>query len=182
MRLGGVHAHSHPHCVRGKERTLGGDGRRDGIGCTLEGDKEGVALGVDLASTMGRERLAEETAMLRAEVTVLGTVPARKLRRALDVAKKKVTVPRGRPASIPRDGTPRAGLSLGRPNRHKAGWKFVTEHRDQPTGVHGLRKWWCRCLQRAGVAEGVTRGRRMRRAHNTAGQFLLDRTGNLQAV
>src|SRR5215218_5892215 len=89
MRLGGVQAHSHPHCVRGNERTLGGDSRRDGIGRTLENDKEGVAFGVHLVSTMGLQRFAEETAMLRAEVTVRGAVPARKLRRALDVAKEE---------------------------------------------------------------------------------------------
>jgi hypothetical protein len=27
-----------------------------------------------------------------------------------------------------------------RPNRHKAGERFVTEYRDQPMGVHGLHK------------------------------------------
>jgi hypothetical protein len=89
MRLGGVQAHSYPQRVRGNERTLGGDGCGDGIGRTLENDKEGVALSVDLVSTMGLQRFAEETPMLRAEVTVGGTVPARKLRRALDVAKEE---------------------------------------------------------------------------------------------
>jgi site-specific recombinase XerD len=70
-----------------------------------------------------------------------------------------------------------------RPNRHKAGEKFVTEHRDEPMGVHGLHKWWYRCLQRAGVvSEGVTRGRKMHMARHTAGQSVLDRTGNLKAV
>ena len=61
MRLGGVHAHSHPHCVRGKERTLSSDGRRNGIGRTLESDEESVALGVDLVSAMGLQRFTEET-------------------------------------------------------------------------------------------------------------------------
>jgi integrase len=59
----------------------------------------------------------------------------------------------------------------------------VTEYRDQPMGVHGLHKWWYRRLQRAGVvSEGVTRGRKMHMAQHTAGQSVLDRTGNLKAV
>ena len=50
-------------------------------------------------------------------------------------------------------------------------------------GIHGLHKWWYRCLQRAGiVAEGVTHGRKMHMARHTAGQSVLDRTGNLKAV
>jgi integrase len=71
-----------------------------------------------------------------------------------------------------------------RPNRHKVGEKFVTEYRDQPMGVHGLHKWWYRCLGRAGVvAKGTTSGRRMHSARYTAGQNVLDRTkGNLKAV
>lgn len=70
-----------------------------------------------------------------------------------------------------------------RPNRHKSGEKFVTEYRDQPMGVHGLHKWWYRCLQRAGVvSEGTTRGKKMHMARHTAGQNVLDKTGNLKAV
>jgi site-specific recombinase XerC len=69
-----------------------------------------------------------------------------------------------------------------RPNRHKPGERFVTEYRDQPMGVHGLHKWWYRCLQRAGlVAEGVTHGRKMHMARHTAGQSV-HHTGNLKAV
>ncbi|MGZ4347965.1 MAG: site-specific integrase [Gaiellaceae bacterium] len=70
-----------------------------------------------------------------------------------------------------------------RPNRHKAGEKFITEYRDQPMGGHGLRKWWYRCLQRAGiVTAGTTSGRKMHSARYTAGQAVLDKTGNLKAV
>jgi site-specific recombinase XerD len=70
-----------------------------------------------------------------------------------------------------------------RPNRHKPGEKFITEYRDQPMGVHGLHKWWYRCLSRAGiVAMGQTSGRKMHSARYTAGQTVLDKTGNLKAV
>ena len=70
-----------------------------------------------------------------------------------------------------------------RPNRYKPGERFIIEHRDKPMGVHGLHKWWYRCLQRAGiVAEGVTHGRKMHMARHTAGQSVLDHTGNLKAV
>ena len=70
-----------------------------------------------------------------------------------------------------------------RPNRHKPGEKFVTEYRDEPMGVHGLHKWWYACLARAGVvAKGQTRGERMHKARHTAGQRVLDASGNLKAV
>lgn len=58
-----------------------------------------------------------------------------------------------------------------------------TLFRDQPMGAHGLHNWWYGCLQRAGlVPEGVTSGERMHKARHTAGQRLLDATGNLKAV
>ena len=50
-------------------------------------------------------------------------------------------------------------------------------------GVHGLQKWWYRCLQRAEiVTEGTTSGKKMHMARHTAGQTVLDKTGNLKAV
>jgi integrase len=53
----------------------------------------------------------------------------------------------------------------------------------KPMGAHGLHSWWYRCLVRAGiVAEGTTRGERMHKARHTAGQRVLDKTGNLKAV
>jgi integrase len=56
-------------------------------------------------------------------------------------------------------------------------------YRDRPMGAHGLHSWWYRCLQRAGiVAKGATSGERMHKARHTAGQRLLDATGNLKAV
>jgi hypothetical protein len=84
-----MQAHSHPHPVCGNERTLGGDGRRHAIGRTLETDEEGVPLGIDLVPMMGLKRFAEDTTMLRTQVTVRGAMPARKLCRAFDVAKQE---------------------------------------------------------------------------------------------
>jgi integrase len=50
-------------------------------------------------------------------------------------------------------------------------------------GAHRLHNWWYGSLQRAGVvAEGVTSGERMHKARHTAGQRVLDATGNLKAV
>jgi integrase len=60
----------------------------------------------------------------------------------------------------------------------------VIEFRAQPMGVHGLHDWWWYgCLQRAGVVPaGTTSGERMHKARHTAGQRVLDATGNLKAV
>ena len=53
----------------------------------------------------------------------------------------------------------------------------------RPMGVHGLHDWWYRCLADAGVVPaGTTRGERMHKARHTAGQRVLDKTGNLKAV
>jgi integrase len=55
---------------------------------------------------------------------------------------------------------------------------------DQPMGVHGLHRWWYRCLANAGVvAEWQSSGEKMHKARHTAGQRVLDHTrGNLKAV
>jgi integrase len=53
----------------------------------------------------------------------------------------------------------------------------------KPMGAHGLHDWWYGCLQRAGiVAEGTTSGERMHKARHSAGQRVLDKTGNLKGV
>jgi integrase len=53
----------------------------------------------------------------------------------------------------------------------------------KPMGSHGMHSWWYRALERAGVvATGTTSGERMHKARHTAGQRLLDHTGNLKAV
>lgn len=54
---------------------------------------------------------------------------------------------------------------------------------DTQISNHALHDWWYRCLARAGVvAEGTTKGERMHKARHTAGQRVLDTTGNLKAV
>jgi site-specific recombinase XerC len=54
---------------------------------------------------------------------------------------------------------------------------------DKPMGGHGLHRWWYGCLQRAGVVSTQTfSGERMHKARHTAGQRLLDHSGNLKAV
>lgn len=67
-----------------------------------------------------------------------------------------------------------------------ARWKNRYGSRDnpeKPMSPHGLHKWWYRCLANAGVVpEGVTSGERMHKARHTAGQAVLDGTGNLKAV
>jgi integrase/recombinase XerC len=47
----------------------------------------------------------------------------------------------------------------------------------------GMHRWWYRCLERAGVvAQGTTKGERMHKARHTAGQRVLDATGDLKLV
>ena len=54
---------------------------------------------------------------------------------------------------------------------------------DKPMGDHGLHNWWYGCLARAGIVEpGTTSGERMHKARHTAGQRVLDATGNLKAA
>lgn len=54
---------------------------------------------------------------------------------------------------------------------------------DKPMSDHGLHSWWYRCLAKAGVVpEGVESGEHMHKARHTAGQRVLDATGNLKAV
>jgi integrase/recombinase XerC len=54
---------------------------------------------------------------------------------------------------------------------------------EKPMSDHGLHRWWYGCLERAGlVARGTLAGERMHKARHTAGQRVLDATGNLKAV
>jgi integrase/recombinase XerC len=65
-----------------------------------------------------------------------------------------------------------------RGNRH--GTKLLP---DTQISNHALHDWWYARLTAAGVVtEGTTKGERMHKARHTAGQRLLDQTGNLKAV
>jgi integrase len=53
----------------------------------------------------------------------------------------------------------------------------------KPMGPHGVHNWWYRRLTAAGIVpQGTTSGERMHKARHTAGQRVLDHTGNLKAV
>jgi site-specific recombinase XerD len=69
-------------------------------------------------------------------------------------------------------------MASARRNRHGA-----TLRPDQPMSGSGLHKWWYRRLAAAGVVEpGPTAGEKMHKARHTAGQAILDQTGNLKAT
>jgi len=58
-------------------------------------------------------------------------------------------------------------------------------HRDpgKPMSAAAVHKWWYRCLTKAGiVALGTTAGERPHKARHTAGQIILDETGDLKLV
>jgi integrase len=56
-------------------------------------------------------------------------------------------------------------------------------HSELPMSPHGIHLWWYDLLEKAGVVdEGATSGQRMHKARHTAGQRLLDSTGNLKAT
>jgi site-specific recombinase XerC len=67
--------------------------------------------------------------------------------------------------------------------RSQANAKWRRVFPDQPMGHNGLDIWWYRCLENAGLVPSGTRsGERMHKARHSAGQRLLDHTGNLKAV
>jgi site-specific recombinase XerC len=62
----------------------------------------------------------------------------------------------------------------------RAGFRQFPE---KPMGDHGLHSWWYRQLEAAGVVpRGTSSGEHMHKARHTAGQRILDATGNLKAV
>jgi integrase len=67
--------------------------------------------------------------------------------------------------------------------RMKGNGAKVTRDPTKPMGIHGMHSWWYRRLADAGIVpEGTTSGERMHKARHTAGQRVLDATGNLKAV
>jgi integrase len=78
--------------------------------------------------------------------------------------------------------TAAAGQHFLMPQQRGNGTRMVA-FPDRPKGAHGMHSWWYRALARAGVVpEGVTSGERLHKARHTAGQRMLDATGNLKAV
>jgi integrase len=59
----------------------------------------------------------------------------------------------------------------------------VRRYPGKPMSGHAAHDWWYRCLATAGiVAPGTTSGEKMHKSRHTAGQRVLDATGNLKAV
>lgn len=74
-------------------------------------------------------------------------------------------------------------IPVGRPDAHGHRQTEMRRYPDKPMADHGLHNWWYRMLEDAGVvATGTTSGERMHKARHTAGQRVLDKTGNLKAV
>ncbi len=87
-RLARVQPHPHPHrAVRKRALRLGG--RRHRIGCTREGDKEGVALRVDLDTVVPPPGFSQRTAMLGKHLRVAVAQLREQPRRPLDVGEEK---------------------------------------------------------------------------------------------
>lgn len=74
-------------------------------------------------------------------------------------------------------------IPVGKPDadgRRRMEWRRFPS---RPMSPHGAHAWWYRCLENAGVVTaGEQSGERMHKARHTAGQRLLDATGNLKAV
>jgi site-specific recombinase XerC len=67
--------------------------------------------------------------------------------------------------------------------RRRAGREHAADLPEQRMSDHATHDWWYRCLAKASiVANGTTRGERMHKARYTAGQRVLDGTGNIKAV
>jgi hypothetical protein len=88
LRLPGVDADANPD--RGaRERLTGGGCRRDRVGCSREGDEEGVALGIDLDAVVPGERSSQRGAVFGEEIGVPGSVFLEEPRGAFDVREEK---------------------------------------------------------------------------------------------
>lgn len=109
-----------------------------------------------------------------------------RLRGLLEEAQQLAELVRGDPASTSE------AIELAAEIDVAAGWLDrtmaaasiqVTRFPEEQIGEHGLHDLWYRWLTRAGVvAKGITAGERMHKARHSAGQRLLDLTGNLKAV
>lgn len=74
-------------------------------------------------------------------------------------------------------------IPVGKPNAEGHRHVEVRQLPEKPMSSSGAHKWWYGCLANAGiVAAGTTSGERMHKARHTAGQRVLDASGNLKAV
>lgn len=74
-------------------------------------------------------------------------------------------------------------IPVGRPDESGHRRTERREFPERPMSARGAHLWWYGCLQNAGIVpEGTTRGEKMHKARHTAGQRVLDSTGNLKAV
>ena len=92
--LPGKDAHTHlDECSSGPrvgcERFLARGGREDGVLRTCKGDKERVALVVDLPAAVDAERFPNEAMVIGEDVGVLAAMRTEKLRRTFNVREQK---------------------------------------------------------------------------------------------
>jgi site-specific recombinase XerC len=74
-------------------------------------------------------------------------------------------------------------IPVGKPDEDGRRRVELRRFADKAMSDHGLHRWWYGCLAAAGItAQGQLSGERMHKARHTAGQRVLDATGNLKAV
>src|SRR5436305_5129830 len=91
----------------GEEGALGGNCRRDGIAGARKGDKEGVALGIDLVAMVSLKGATQQGPALSEHLGVLRAQVLHEARRSLDIGEEQ------------RDGSRRQVRHLAPPDK---GW------------------------------------------------------------
>jgi integrase len=78
---------------------------------------------------------------------------------------------------------PHKRIPIGVPDETGRRQTELRQFPEKAMGEATAHRWWYRCLAKAGVVDrGVTRGEKMHKARHTAGQRVLDATGNLKAA
>jgi integrase len=74
-------------------------------------------------------------------------------------------------------------IPFGSPDEHGRRQTHLIRFADRMMGVGTMHRWWYKRLEAAGlVAKGEQSGEKMHKARHTAGQLLLDNTGDLKLV
>src|SRR5439155_12675762 len=99
-RLARVQAHAHPKVAPlrplvASEAALSGQCGADCVLGPREGDKEGIALGVDLLTSSPREGLSEDALVLGQDIRVSAAQVLEQARRPFDVGEEKGDRPAG---------------------------------------------------------------------------------------